>query len=523
MRFEDAQERHCSGVAAVWLAGWEQGHLGRISPSLLREWCPNSFHERAKERMKDTTVLIDGERICGFFMVRAEEVYQIYVSKEYQRCGHGRALLAAAERQLVGVGRDQAWSAVVPRNFEARQFYEKCGWMDEGEFDYVSETLDGRKMTVTRHRYKRQLASEPLGSGRIRMMERPRVLVVGAGIIGLTTAMRLVEKGYAPVVMASATHFDDRNDFYASIGAGGLWMPFHVDGGEAELEQWATDCVDVLLEGTTYSECGIQRYSGVEYFHGTSDEWRQKPWWSGILSSRLGGLEVVDHAKLSRGTPDGVSDELRRRYTGAWKFDSLVVNMEKYLAYLWNQLSLAGMTFERKKFNSMKEVVAEAERVNAIAIMNCTGIGARALCGDNAVYPIRGVLVTVKAQSVDHFSGDDCEDIRYIIPRGDGEVALGGREDRNDWSTVVRQNESDLIVERCLQLNSALYGSRVEKAWAGLRPCRTGGVRLEKTQCGTSGKPIVHNYGHGGCGVTLSWGCAAAAVRLIANESNSCL
>eukprot|EP00179_Madagascaria_erythrocladioides_P030111 CAMPEP_0198334512 /NCGR_PEP_ID=MMETSP1450-20131203/19663_1 /TAXON_ID=753684 ORGANISM="Madagascaria erythrocladiodes, Strain CCMP3234" /NCGR_SAMPLE_ID=MMETSP1450 /ASSEMBLY_ACC=CAM_ASM_001115 /LENGTH=86 /DNA_ID=CAMNT_0044039105 /DNA_START=126 /DNA_END=383 /DNA_ORIENTATION=+ len=84
-----------------------------------------------------------GDDIAGFLMVQGDEIEQLFVSKDHRGCGIGKALLAEAERKLTIAGHSQVWLAVVPRNFEARCFYEKCGWLDEGEFEYHAEVEDG--------------------------------------------------------------------------------------------------------------------------------------------------------------------------------------------------------------------------------------------------------------------------------------------------------------------------------------------------------------------------------------------
>lgn len=62
-----------------------------------------------------------------------------------------------------------------------------------------------------------------------------------------------------------------------------------------------------------------------------------------------------------------------------------------------------------------------------------------------------------------------------------------------------------------------MQGAEVLSAWAGLRPARQSGVRLEVEQL-PGGRLLVHNYGHGGSGHTLHWGCAGHVAELIAAQ-----
>ncbi|KAF2362830.1 FAD dependent oxidoreductase [Trinorchestia longiramus] len=90
-------------------------------------------------------------------------------------------------------------------------------------------------------------------------------------------------------------------------------------------------------------------------------------------------------------------------------------------------------------------------------------------------------------------------------------VVLGGTLEEGNWSTSVDAATTEMIIKRCTQLMPALKGATVLGSMVGLRPYRKSGVRLEEDCVVTaSGRrvPVVHNYGHAGCGITLMWGCA---------------
>ncbi|RSN65001.1 GNAT family N-acetyltransferase [Amycolatopsis sp. WAC 04182] len=122
-------------VAKIWYRGWQDGHLGNVPDSLVRIRTRESFWERAAERVGDTTVaVLDGE-VAGFVMVVGDEVEQVYVSSDHRGSGVAGVLLSEAERLVSTGGHSRAWLAVAPGNARARRFYERCGWVDEGEFD----------------------------------------------------------------------------------------------------------------------------------------------------------------------------------------------------------------------------------------------------------------------------------------------------------------------------------------------------------------------------------------------------
>lgn len=144
---EDARE-----VAAIWWDGWRDGHLGNVPDALVAVRTEESFGERARQRVADTTVAIVDAAVAGFVMVVGDEVEQVYVSTKNRGSGVAAALLGEAERQVGANGHQKAWLAVAAGNARARRFYERQGWTDEGLFDYPAATADG-PIPVPCHRY----------------------------------------------------------------------------------------------------------------------------------------------------------------------------------------------------------------------------------------------------------------------------------------------------------------------------------------------------------------------------------
>jgi D-amino-acid oxidase len=143
----------------------------------------------------------------------------------------------------------------------------------------------------------------------------------------------------------------------------------------------------------------------------------------------------------------------------------------------------------------------------ARVVVNCTGLGARELVPDPRVYAVRGQIVHCRRSAgIDRILVADrgVAGISYIVPRSE-DVVLGGCADEHDESLAENPAQSEMIVERCVQLEPALAQLERLGVSVGLRPCRDV-VRLEQET--VDGKLVVHDYGHGGAGVTLSWGCA---------------
>ncbi|TCC16687.1 GNAT family N-acetyltransferase [Kribbella speibonae] len=139
-------------VAAIWYAGWQDGHLGHVPDELVAIRTKESFWTRAAQRVADTTVLVVGDEIAGFVMVVGAEVEQVYVGRDHRGSGVAGTLLAEAERQVKAGGHQEAWLAVATGNARARRFYERSGWIDGGPFDYPASVERGT-LPIPCHRY----------------------------------------------------------------------------------------------------------------------------------------------------------------------------------------------------------------------------------------------------------------------------------------------------------------------------------------------------------------------------------
>jgi D-amino-acid oxidase len=146
------------------------------------------------------------------------------------------------------------------------------------------------------------------------------------------------------------------------------------------------------------------------------------------------------------------------------------------------------------------------------ALVNCTGLAARELCRDEQCFPIRGQIVRVERGRVERalYFRDGDGGFGYVVPRS-RDCVLGGTAERGSDSLAIDEASTRAILARCRALEPRLPGE-VRSVAVGLRPGRTA-VRVERELLG--GRPIVHDYGHGGCGVTLSWPCAEDACRLV--------
>lgn len=313
------------------------------------------------------------------------------------------------------------------------------------------------------------------------------MLVIGAGVIGLTTAITLAEAGVPTTVWAA-----DPIEATTSYAAGASWgvhlLPMTDPDARERVTGWSAVTLNVLRSLAQDPSTGVRVAAGVEAC--------RKPTAAPAWGPLVGGLREC--------TPD----ELPPGYAVGWKHRLPIVDMPVYLDYLGRRLTAAGATIERRRIGSLDEAVAAAR-----VVVNCAGVGARELTGDASLVPVRGQVVIVANPGLTDFFADgpdDSADLTYFFPHGDT-VLLGGTANAGDWSRAPDPAVATSIIERCAAIDPRLGGARVLGHRVGLRPGRPE-PRLEADAFGSV--RVVHNYGHGGSGVTLAWGCAAEAAAL---------
>jgi D-amino-acid oxidase len=320
----------------------------------------------------------------------------------------------------------------------------------------------------------------------------PDVLVVGAGVSGLTTAICLAETGRNVEIRADRPPQDT-----TSAVAGAIWGPHLVETGE-RAARWRRATLAVLRElaaGAAGREAGVRIVSGSQVFRGSP----APPDWL----AELGGYRPCGPAELPPGFRSG------------WRYAAPVAHMPTYLGYLQGRFERAG---GRLGVGTVVSLADAAREAGARVVVNCSGAHARQLAGDQALTPVRGQAVVAANPGLTEFliaPGDEHAELAYVFPHGE-EVILGGSEAAGDWNLEPVPPVSDRILRDCAAIEPRLRGARVLGHRVGLRPARPA-VRLE-AEPGDGGAPlIVHNYGHGGAGITLSWGCAREAASLAAS------
>jgi D-amino-acid oxidase len=305
-----------------------------------------------------------------------------------------------------------------------------------------------------------------------------RTLVVGAGVLGLTCAVRLAESGHDVHVLARDLPLET-----TSAVAAAWWYPYRA----APLDRvaaWAARSYDVFDELSKRSESGVVMRRSTEVHRASQPD----PWWADAVPAldRLGE------------PPDG--------YVDGWSFVAPVVEMPVYLRQLAARLAAAGGTLTRMALGGLP---AAADAV----VVNCAGLANRFLVGDTSLYPVRGQVVRVRQVGIDRVWLDASGGgVTYVVPRSE-DVVVGGSDDVDQWDLRPDPELAEGILRRASRLVPELADADVLGHRVGLRPCREA-VRLEVERRAGAG-PVVHCYGHGGAGVTLSWGCADEVAHLV--------
>jgi len=316
---------------------------------------------------------------------------------------------------------------------------------------------------------------------------RPDVFVLGAGVCGLTSAICLAEAGLTVAVQAAEPPLDT-----TSVVAGALWGT-HLVGADERVPGWAAQTRAMLTElGHPAGARVAAGLMAVKVPHDTPPE----------------AAEGADLSEFEPCPPAG----LPPGYVSGWRVTAPLVSMPVFLGYLRDRLAAAGgQVLAPRAFATLTEAV---QHTDAPVLVNCPGAGARTLVPDPSVTPVRGQVVIVDNPGLDDFfvgNGADPDDLTYLFPHGDT-VVLGGTQEHGNESREPDPATAARIIAACTAVEPRLAGATVRRHRVGLRPARPQ-VRLETETL--DGRRVVHNYGHGGAGVSLSWGCALDVTKQV--------
>lgn len=314
------------------------------------------------------------------------------------------------------------------------------------------------------------------------------IAVVGAGVSGLTCAAVLAERGYTPHVFAARDA-----ETCTSGAAAAIWYPYEAVPIELAVA-WGMISYGRLLDLS--ADTGSTGVSLVDFRFFSRNENLLPPSWATAISCRvLGRSEVLP------------------TFTSGFAMRVPLMDAPVYLEYLRGRIRSAGgeITYG-VKFARLEDVPENYEMV-----LNCTGYGSRDLLSDTELKPHRGQIAIVeplKAPGLAFAFVSEDAPLTYVIPRSQ-DCVLGGWNDVSESEVVDRAITTTIVAECSRVLRPLLAAPPILKdERVGLRPYRSSGVRVA-TELLSDGRRVIHDYGHGGAGFSLSWGCAHKAAELV--------
>ena len=278
-------------------------------------------------------------------------------------------------------------------------------------------------------------------------------------------------------------------------------QPFNHFGAETSIGTRTSPDVSTSSLSTNNTDKDEPQNSRDANFHSPeANSTVPEPWWSTLVSE----YESIERSLLPPGVIFGV------------KFTTFTIDPIVYLPYLLGKIKGRGGHIYRCKLPTEGGIESAAERAAEIAglenderiwaVVNATGLAAKDMVGDEAVYPIRGQTVRVKgvAKQVTTKLGKAKSNVAAVMPRPSSNCTIiGVTVEEGVWETEVEEKKVPVLLDRARDLAPELLTAQesheVLKIGVGLRPGRRGGARVELAK-GRNGLVVAHAYGHAGAG-----------------------
>lgn len=300
--------------------------------------------------------------------------------------------------------------------------------------------------------------------------------------MGLSIAHDLALRGHSVAVVADRPATES-----VSAVAAALWFPYR-SGASPQLMSWLERAMRRFAQLAADPLTGVDLRPGIMV---ERDAQADRSWTAAVADAR-----------------DARPDELPPGAAGGVRATLPVISMPYYLAWLRRRCQELGVKFSLRTISSIGDLDGEAE----LAVV-AAGLRSGELLDDDTLYPVRGQVVRLANPGLTDWVVDDGnpDGMTYIVPRRD-DIVCGGTAQVGSWDTEPDEQTERAILDRTARLVPALSGLPVLSRAVGLRPARDD-VRLEHVA--GHPLPVIACYGHGGAGVTLSWGCAETVSELV--------
>ena len=245
--------------------------------------------------------------------------------------------------------------------------------------------------------------------------EHRSAAVIGCGAVGLATARLLQERGFRVTIYARDLPPDTTSNV-----AGALWTPVTL----AEPEHATPRFRDLLIRASRSAHRKFESLIGARY----GVRWLPTYWVSAKCVVLPWELEL---------TPELVI--LSEAKDLSMTYRMMMIEPSIYLAALLEDFRAAGGEVITRDVHDFAEL---PERL----IINCSGIGAKALTGDEMLVPIKGQIEVLAPQPEIDFGFISCDEDLYMLPRSDG-IVLGGSHRHDDWSLEANAEDTRRILD----------------------------------------------------------------------------
>src|SRR5438477_791529 len=321
----------------------------------------------------------------------------------------------------------------------------------------------------------------------------PDVAIIGAGVSGLTCGVLLAERDYRVAIFA-----EELGEQTTSAAAAAIWFPYDAEPADKVIA-WSLRTYEQLRALAGQQDTGL---SMIELRSFARSGKISLPDWAKSLGAR--SLIFAGNTEISS---DKQGNALEAIFSSGFTMIVPLTDTTRYLDYLRHRLISAGGTLGGGvRLKTIGEVPQRFEM-----IVNCAGIGAAELTPDPEMEPHRGQVAIVPKLDLPWAIVCDDPPLMYAIPR-EGDCVFGGTNSTSYDREPIPADTDKIMAECSRTLNIGpppVLATRV-----GLRPFRRSGVRLESNKL-SDGRSVIHNYGHGGCGFTVSWGCAEDVLKLV--------